>query len=188
MWKATLPPEASRRMAFFLGPHIGMRGLAEAADQRRSPYQRGMETMTRFGLISVLLLCACGQQGGQGAQGEASAEPNANHAGGRTAALPDYLPDYPNSTRVEVPNLGAPGTDSRSGNAIAMETDATPAEVAQFYRARFAEAGVPIRMDTANAEGGLISVARDGERGAMLTISRVGGKTRIGVIRAAGGR
>ena len=65
-----------------------------------------------------------------------------------------------------------------------METDATPAQVADFYRARFAAAGVPVRADTAGAQGGLISVARDGERGAMLTIGKVGGRTRIAVIRA----
>ena len=89
-------------------------------------------------------------------------------------------------TRIEVPNLGVAGTDSRSGNSVAMETDATPLQVADFYRARFAAAGVPVRADTANAQGGLISVGRDGERGTMLTISSVGGRTRIGVIR--GGR
>jgi hypothetical protein len=43
-----------------------------------------------------------------------------------------------------------------------------------------------VRADTATAGGGLISVARDGERGAMLTITPVGGNTRIGVIRARG--
>lgn len=46
----------------------------------------------------------------------------------------------------------------------------------------FRKAGIPIRADTANAAGGLISVARDGERGAMVTISRIGDKTRIAVM------
>lgn len=143
--------------------------------------------MTRFTLPFLLLLCACGQKAGQDAQRQPAPQAESTGTGERTAALPDYLPDYPNSTRVEVPNLGAPGTDSRSGNAIAMETDDSPEEVAQFYRARFAAAGVPVRADTANAQGGLISVARDGERGAMLTISRIGDRTRIGVIRGPAG-
>ena len=143
--------------------------------------------MTRFALPVVLLLCACGQQAGQDAQREVSPDPKPAAARESAAALPDYLPDYPNSRRVEVTNLGVAGTDSRSGNAIAMETDDSPDEVAQFYRARFAAAGVPVRADTANAQGGLISVARDGERGAMLTISRIGDKTRIGVIRGPAG-
>lgn len=144
--------------------------------------------MTRFTLPVVLFLCACGQQAGQAPQRQPAPQAESGAAGERTAAaLPDYLPDYPNSTRVEVPNLGAPGTDSRSGNAIAMETSDSPDQVAQFYRARFAAAGVPVRADTANAQGGLISVGRDGERGAMLTISRIGDRTRIGVIRGPAG-
>jgi hypothetical protein len=65
---------------------------------------------------------------------------------------------------VEIPNLGAPGTDSRS------------------YREHFRTMAIPVRGDTANAQGGLISVARDGERGAMVTISRIGDKTRIAVM------
>ena len=143
--------------------------------------------MARFALPGVLLLCACGPQAGQDAQREPVPQAESAGVGERTAALPAYLPDYPNSTRVEIPNLGVAGSDSRSGNAIAMETDASPDEVAQFYRARFAAAGVPVRVDTANAQGGLISVARDGERGAMLTISRIGDRTRIAVIRGPAG-
>jgi hypothetical protein len=144
--------------------------------------------MTRFGLLGVLLLCACGQQSGGGTQDEPNAQRGAIPGEAGNAALPDYLPDYPNSTRIEVPNLGAPGTDSRSGNAIAMETDASPAEVAQYYRARFAEAEVPVRADTVQANGGLLAVGRDGEQGAMLTISRIGAKTRIAIIRRPSGR
>ena len=142
--------------------------------------------MTRFGLTMVLLLSACGQPAGEASQNEGPPPPAAA-AKGEGRALPDYLPDYPGSTRVEVPNLGAPGTDSRSGNAIAMETDASPAEVAQYYRARFAEAGVRVWRDTANEQGGLISVGREGERGAMLTISSVAGKTRIAVVQGPPG-
>jgi hypothetical protein len=138
--------------------------------------------MTRYGMMSLLLLCACGQQPGQSAQRETASESAAAPKEAPAAALPDYLPDYPNSTPVEVPNLGAPGTDTRSGNASARETDATPDEVATFYRARFAEAGVPVRADTMTPSGGLMSVGRDGEIGAMLTISSLSGKTRITVI------
>jgi len=143
--------------------------------------------MMRFGLTMVLLLSACGQPSGEApqSQGSSPAADSAAKGGGR--ALPDYLPDYPGSTRVEVPNLGAPGTDSRSGNAIAMETDASPAQVAQYYRARFAEAGARVWSDTANEQGGLISVGREGERGAMITISNVAGKTRIGVVQGPPG-
>ncbi len=143
--------------------------------------------MTRLGMTALFLLCACGQQAEQETRSEAPSAPRAAAAEATSAALPDYLPDYPGSKRVEVPNLGVAGTDSRSGNAVAMETIAAPAQVADFYRARFAEAGVPVRMDTTSATGGLMAVGRDRERGAMLTISRIGDKTRIAVIQAKSG-
>lgn len=144
--------------------------------------------MTRTGLIGLFLLSACGQQAGGDAQGDQPVPPKASAAEAGSAVLPDYLPDYPGSTRVEVPNLGIAGTDSRSGNAVAMETDAMPAEVADFYRARFAEASVPLRADTVQPNGGLLAVGRDGEQGAMLTITRIGEKTRIAIIRRRGAR
>ena len=143
--------------------------------------------MTRLGMTGLLLLCACGQQPEEQTRSEVPSEAGAAEAKAPSAALPDYLPDYPGSTRVEVPNLGVAGTDSRSGNAIAMETIASPTQVAEFYRARFAEAGVPVRMDSTTATGGLMAIGRDGEKGAMLTISRIGDKTRIAVIRAKSG-
>ncbi len=143
--------------------------------------------MTRVGYMGLVLLCACGQPAEQGAQRETSPEPGAAAGSAGAAALPDYLPDYPNSRRVEIPNLGAPGTDSRSGNAVAMETDASPVEVAAYYRARLAEAGVPVRVDNMDAQGGVMGVGRDGERGAMLTITRIGDRTRIAVVTGPGG-
>jgi hypothetical protein len=141
--------------------------------------------MMRIGLLSALLLCACGQEAGRAGQNESP--PTAGSPKQGAAALPDYLPDYPGSTRVEVANLGVAGTDSRSGNAVAMETADTPLQVAQFYRTRFAEQGVPVRVDTVNEQGGLLSVGRDGERGAMLTISSRPGGTRIAIIRGRAG-
>ncbi|MGZ8296202.1 MAG: hypothetical protein ACXWU4_03455 [Allosphingosinicella sp.] len=137
-----------------------------------------------------MLLCACGQQ-------EVSNAPS-NAAGDESPGLEQkapvprsdeassLVPDFPGSTPLEVPNLGAPGTDTRSGNATLRETSASPDQVASFYREHFRQAGIPVRADTANANGGLISVARDGERGAMLTITPAGGKTRIGVVSARG--
>ena len=140
--------------------------------------------MRRSFILAAIALCACGQQ--DASDGAAAPSPGTDRQG--SAATPDaasaLVPDFPGSTPVEVPNLGAPGTDSRSGNATARETDASPDEVARFYREHFQRAAIPVRADTATAAGGLISVARDGERGAMLTISRIGDKTRIGVIRA----
>ena len=146
--------------------------------------------MTRWTILGILLLCACGQQEVSNAPSNAARdsfpgpelkapEPSAN-------AASSLVPDFPGSTPLEVPNLGIPGTDTRSGNSTLRETSATPDQVASFYREHFRQAGIPVRADTANAKGGLMSVARDGERGAMLTISQVGGKTRIGVIRARG--
>ena len=140
--------------------------------------------MRRAAIITACLLSACGPQeaSNQAAPAGPDIEQPAGGSGaGATAAL---VPDYPGSTAIEVPNLGLPGTDSRSGNATMRETDATPEQVASFYRDHFNKAGIPIRADTAGATGGLISVARDGERGAMLTISKVGARTRIGVIAA----
>jgi len=137
-------------------------------------------------MLGVLLLCACGQQESSNVAVVGSSD-SVQPASAPTAdGASSLVPDYPGSISIEVPNLGLPGTDSRSGNATMRETDATPDQVASFYREHFQRAGIPIRADTANAAGGLISVARDGERGAMLTISKVGGKTRIGVIKARG--
>jgi hypothetical protein len=142
--------------------------------------------MTRLVLLGALLLCGCGQEAGKGGQGDADSAPATPAAQEAAGAVQDLVPDYPGSARVDVPYLGA-GPDRRTGNAIAMETGDTPEQVAQYYRAHFAEQGVPVRADTANAQGGLISVARDGERGAMITISSIAGRTRIGVIRGPGG-
>jgi hypothetical protein len=138
--------------------------------------------MRRLSVLTIALLCGCGQQAAPNGQAAApsGSDQQANAPSGATAEL---VPPFPGSTPVEVPNLGAPGTDSRSGNAIAMETSADPDQVATFYREHFRTAGIPIRADTATAQGGLISVARDGERGAMITISRIGDRTHIAIIR-----
>jgi len=140
--------------------------------------------MRRLLVLTAAALCACGQQdASNGAAAPSSGSGRQASAAGSDAASA-LVPDFPGSTPVEVPNLGAPGTDSRSGNATARETDASPEQVAAYYRDHFQTAGIPVRADSATAAGGLISVARDGERGAMLTISRIGGKTRIAVIMA----
>jgi hypothetical protein len=139
-------------------------------------------------IIMSCVLSACGGQeaSNQTAVDRPTVEQEAAPAGPASAS--SLVPDYPGSSRIEVPNLGVPGTDSRSGNSTMRETDAAPDKVASYYREHFHKAGIPIRADTATASGGLISVARDGERGAMLTISKVGAKTRIGVIVAGGPR
>ena len=137
--------------------------------------------MRRLCVMTVLLLCGCGQQGASNGQGAGASNPSQS-ASAPSGAAASLVPPFPGSTPVEVPNLGVPGTDSRSGNATAMETSADPEQVAAFYREHFRAAGIPIRADTANAQGGLLSVARDGERGAMITISRIGDRTRIAVI------
>ncbi|HEY5724029.1 MAG TPA: hypothetical protein VIT45_17090 [Allosphingosinicella sp.] len=143
--------------------------------------------MTRLGLMSLLLLCACGQQAGQETRDETPSGTGGAAAEAPVAALPDYLPDYPGSKRVEIHDMGVAGPNSPSRKNVAMETSASPEQVANFYRARFAEAEVPVRMDTTTKDGGLMAVGRDGERGAMLTISRIGDKTRIAVVRAKSG-
>ncbi len=142
--------------------------------------------MRQVNLLGALLLCACGQQEVSNATVAGSSGSDPVAARGNSAAVAGLVPDYPGSISIEVPNLGLPGADSRSGNSTMRETDATPEQVASFYREHFQREGIPIRADTANAIGGLISVARDGERGAMLTISKIGGKTRIGVVRERG--
>lgn len=138
--------------------------------------------MRRTAIIALGLLSACERQ--EAANQSAPTAPAVEQpaGGGAERAAAALVPDYPGSVAIEVPNLGLPGTDSRSGNATMRETEATPDQVASFYREHFNKAGIPVRADTAGETGGLISVARDGERGAMLTISRVGAKTRIGVI------
>ena len=142
--------------------------------------------MRRYFFLGALLLSACGQQEGSNVAVVGASDSERLASPASPARASSLVPDYPGSVSIEVPNLGLPGTDSRSGNATMHETDSTPDQVASFYREHFQREGIPIRADTANAAGGLISVARDGERGAMLTISKVGGKTRIGVIVARG--
>lgn len=132
--------------------------------------------MKRCWILPVLLLAACGEE----SQPEAAAE--AGETAVRVAAEGELVPAYPGAVPVEVPNMGVAGTDSRSGNATASETDDSPAQVAQFYRERFAAADMPVRVDSVTETGGVMGVGRDGEEGAMLTISRIGTKTRIAVI------
>ena len=141
--------------------------------------------MTRLAVIGLFLLGACGQPAEQPAQADAGS-PAATAPAAASGALAD-LPDYPGSRRVEVPNFGVAGKDSRSGRSIAMETDAAPEAVAKFYRDWFAANGVPVLHDTMAAQGGLMSAARDGEKGVMLTVSRIQGTTRIGVVRGPAG-
>jgi hypothetical protein len=136
--------------------------------------------MKRSTMLGVLLLCACGQSGAP--DGSASTDVDRSSSPAAQAARTDLMPDFPGSTPVAIPNLGVPGTDSRSGNSTASETNASPDQVATFYREHFRKAGIPVRADTADAKGGLISVARDGERGAMVTINRIGARTRIAVM------
>lgn len=142
----------------------------------------------RLGLAGLLLLCACGQQADRETRSETPSGPGGTAAAeAPVAALPDYLPEYPGSKRVEIHDMSVAGPNDPSRKNVAMETSASPEQVANFYRARFAEAKVPVRMDTTTKDGGLMAVGRDGERGAMLTISRIGDKTRIGVVRAKSG-
>ena len=136
--------------------------------------------MKRSTMLGAILLSACGQGGAP--DGDASTDIDRGSGARMQAARADLVPDFPGSTPVEIANLGAAGTDSRSGNSTARETDASPDQDATIYREHFRKSGIPVRADTANAQGGLISVARDGERGAMLTINRIGDKTRIAVM------
>jgi hypothetical protein len=138
--------------------------------------------MKRFAVLATIWLCACGQEEVSNGGASPSAPLNQGSSAAASDARTQLVPDFPGSTPVEIPNLGAPGTDTRSGNSTARETDANPDEVARFYREHFQRTGMTVRTDTADAEGGLIAVGRDGERGAMLTISRIGAKTRIAVM------
>ncbi len=72
-----------------------------------------------------------------------------------------------------MPDFGAPGTETRSGNADASETGDGPEQLAQFYHTSFADAGVVVHVDTVGATGGLMGVSRNGAQGAMLTITPV---------------
>ena len=136
--------------------------------------------MKRCSILSLLLLAACSGEPAAAPQGEQAAE--SGPAAAPVAASAELVPAYPGAVAVEVPNLGAPGTDSRSGNATASETGDSVETVAQFYRERFAASGMPIRVASVTATGGTIGIGRDGEQGAMITLSRIGAKTRIMVI------
>jgi outer membrane receptor protein involved in Fe transport len=136
--------------------------------------------MKRCWILPVLLLGACGEEPAVEAGAGAGAE--SAQAAAPDAARAELVPPYPGAVAVEVPNLGAPGTDSRSGNATASETSDSPEQVAAFYRERFAADGMPIRADSMGPTGGVMAIGRDGEQGAMLTVSRIGERTRIAVI------
>lgn len=139
--------------------------------------------MKRLVVLTALALAACGSP----APDAAPSETGQGAAPSVVGAAQSAVPDYPGSARVEIANFGVAGKDSRSGNNIAMETDATPTEVAGFYRKWFADNDIPIRADTLTATGGLLTGARDGEKGAMITVSAIGGKTRIAIVRARDG-
>lgn len=131
--------------------------------------------MKRCLILPLLLLGGCGSE-------PATETPVEVAAGSEAAVATDLVPAYPGAVPMEVPNLGAPGTDSRSGNATASETPDSPEQVAAFYRERFAAEGMPIRADSMGPTGGLMGIGRDGEQGAMLTVSRIGERTRIAVV------
>ena len=136
--------------------------------------------MKRCLIVPVLLLAACSAEPAAEPHGEATAE--AGPAAAPDAVPAELVPAYPGAVAAEVPNLGAPGTDSRSGNATATETGDSVETVAQFYRERFAAAGMPIHVDAVTPTGGTMAIGRDGEQGAMITLTRPGAKTRITVV------
>ena len=140
--------------------------------------------MARTAVLIAFALAGCSQQQ-PGARNEAGARPSATVTAAAGPALPDYLPAYPGASPAEVPSLGG---HRPSGNAVAMETTDSPDAVLAFYRARITGAGIPIRAYNVTEGGGLLSAGRDGEVGVMLTVSRIGSRTRITVIRSAGGR
>jgi hypothetical protein len=138
--------------------------------------------MVRTGLLMAFALAGC-SQAPPAPRNEAGAEPPATAT--TAQPLPHYLPAYPGATPVEVPSLGG---HRPSGNAVAMETPDSAADVFAFYRARLTAAGIPIRADTASDRGGLLSAGRDGDAGVMLSVSRIGNRTRITIIRGGGAR
>lgn len=135
--------------------------------------------MKRCWILPVLLLGACGGEPAAEPQGEAGDAATAPAPAGASAEL---VPAYPGAVAVEVPNLAVDGTDTRSGNATASETGDSIETVARFYRERFAADGMPIRVDSVTATGGVMGIGRDGEQGAMITITRPAGRTRISVV------
>jgi len=137
--------------------------------------------MKRCAIVPLLLLAACSAEPAPQGEGEEAVEAAAP-AAAPAAAAAELVPAYPGAVAVEVPNLGAPGTDSRTGNATASETGDGVETVAQFYRQRFAAAGMPVHVDAVTPTGGTMAIGRDGEQGAMITLSRIGAKTRIAVI------
>ena len=131
---------------------------------------------------ALLALSGCGGATSEPEGANAAGATPAGQAAAPTAAATELVPAYPGAVPVEVPNLGVGGTDSRSGNATASETDDSVETVARFYRERFAAAGMPVRVDAVTATGGTMAIGRDGEQGAMLTFSRPGARTRIAVL------
>lgn len=140
--------------------------------------------MTRFGLMGVLLLCACGQPSGESAQRETPSETAvapgkapARRASGLFARLSEFLARR--GSQSGRPGHRHPLEQCRRAGNRRHAGGGRP-----FLSRPLCRSGVPVRADTMTPTGGIISVGRDGEVGAMLTITGRGGKTRITVIRA----
>jgi hypothetical protein len=150
--------------------------VCHASAARPHPSRHKGMTMKRCLILPLLLLAGCGEEPVVKREGVTVV------VGTPPAIGTDLVPAYPGAVPVEVPNLAVDGTDTRSGNATASETPDSPEQVAAFYREQFAAAGMPIRVDSMGPTGGSMGIGRDGEQGAMLTVSRIGERTRIAVI------
>jgi hypothetical protein len=67
------------------------------------------------------------------------------NTGAAGAIFPAGIPQYPGSKVTG--NINFNGTDKESSKTITLETAATPAEVAAFYKSRMTEAKIPINSE-----------------------------------------
>lgn len=87
--------------------------------------------------------------------------------------FPDYAPRYPGAA-VESAIVSTSERGERT--TAVLNTDDTIAQVADFYRARFAAAGLEMGMDMSTDETAMLSAQGDGKK-ATVTVAQQDGKT-----------
>jgi hypothetical protein len=151
--------------------------------------------------VTALALClaGCGRKnettitGADGEKMTISADSSGNNAtiktdkgsitantGSTGAVFPVGAPQYPGSTITG--NMSFSGMDQGKGNSktITSETTATPAEVAAFYKAKMAEAKLPITSEMTTQETAMLTSGdASGKNTVSIMASVDSGKTSI---------
>lgn len=91
------------------------------------------------------------------------------------AKLPAYAPQYPGSTIESAIDTVHEG---RKSSIVTLTTKDGAKQVAEFYRAKFAGAGLKSGMDMVSDEGGMIGAESGGNKASVM-VSHEDGKTSV---------